>query len=256
MAIPKSKIAVLAQAFIVTATVWLTSTAQAGEFVTPSGVVELFTSQGCRSCPPADRAFEKVVKQGDVVALSYHVDYWNYLGWADTLARPENTERQYAYAKAFGRSGVYTPQAIINGLEHIKGTDTAEINGRIRSLKNEGHGLRVPVNATRKDDQLSISIGAGAGKADVIVVYFRQHQTVELEKGENAGQTLDYWHSVTDIQTVGMWRGEPISLALPAKIMGSDKSDGCAILLQSVDDEGNPTAIIGAAMMMKKRTIR
>lgn len=248
----KSNIAVLAKAFIVTVAVALPSVLRAGEFVTPSGVVELFTSQGCRSCPPADRAFEQVVRQGDVVALSYHVDYWNYLGWEDTLARPENTERQYAYARAFGRSGVYTPQAILNGVEHIKGTDPAEIHGRIRSLKDSGHGLTVAVNAARKDDQLSISIGSGTGKADVVVVYFRQHQTVELEKGENAGQTLDYWHSVTDIQTVGMWQGEPINLTLPAKVMGSDKSDGCAILLQSVDVEGNPTAIIGAAMMMKK----
>jgi len=224
----------------------------AEEFVEPKGVVELFTSQGCRSCPPADRAFEQLVRQGDVVALSYHVDYWNYLGWVDTLASPENTERQYAYSKAFGRSGVYTPQAILNGREHLKGTDAADIDRRLERLQAEGQGLVVPIRASRHDDQLSISVGAGQGKANVVVVYFRQHQTVEVLKGENVGQSLDYWHSVTDVQTVGLWDGKPLDLTLPAKRMGDEKSDGCAILLQAADDKGNPSHIVGATVMMEK----
>lgn len=252
MAIVKSKNSPMAQAFVMAAVLCLPMTAIAGEFVTPKGVVELFTSQGCRSCPPADRAFQKMIQQGDVVALSYHVDYWNYLGWADTLAKPENTERQYAYAKAFGRSGVYTPQAVVNGIDHLKGTDAAEINSRVQRLDANGHGLVVPVKATRRDDQLTISIGKGTGKAEVVVVYFREHQTVEMIKGENAGQKLDYWHSVTDVQTVGMWNGTPLDITLPAKVMGSDKSDGCAILLQAVDEDGNPAAIMGATMLVPK----
>lgn len=224
----------------------------AQEFAEPKGVVELFTSQGCRSCPPADRAFQQLVRQGDVVALSYHVDYWNYLGWADTLASPENTERQYAYSKSFGRSGVYTPQAVLNGREHLKGTDAGDIDRRLERLKSMGHGLIVPIEAARHDDHLTISVGAGTGKANVVVVYFRQHQTVEVLKGENVGQNLDYWHSVTDVQTVGMWDGKPLDLTLPAKRMGDDKSDGCAILLQAADDSGNPSQIIGATVMMDK----
>ena len=180
-----------------------TERATAGEFAEPKGVVELFTSQGCRSCPPADRAFERLVREGEVVALSYHVDYWNYLGWADTLASPENTERQYAYAKAFGRSGVYTPQAVLNGREHLKGTDAVDIDRRLERLQDAGKGLVVPIRASRHDDHLTISVGAGRGKANVVVVYFRQHQTVEVLKGENVGQNLDYWHSVTDVQSSG-----------------------------------------------------
>lgn len=226
--------------------------ATAGEFAEPKGVVELFTSQGCRSCPPADRAFERLVRDGEVVALSYHVDYWNYLGWADTLASPENTERQYAYAKAFGRSGVYTPQAVLNGREHLKGTDAVDIDRRLERLQDAGKGLVVPIRASRHDDQLTISVGAGRGKANVVVVYFRQHQTVEVLKGENVGQNLDYWHSVTDVQTVGMWDGKALDLTLPAKRMGDDKSDGCAILLQAADSEGNPSHIVGATVMMDK----
>lgn len=224
--------------------------ALADSFSTPKGVVELFTSQGCRSCPPADRAFEQLVREGKVVALSYHVDYWNYLGWADTLATKENTARQYAYAKAFGRNGVYTPQAVLNGREHLKGTDAAEVNRRLDRMNAKGNGLVVPVEASRHDDQLSISIGQGTGKASVVVVYFRQNQTVEVLKGENLGQNLNYWHSVTDVQTVGMWDGKSLDLTLPAKPMGDDKSDGVAILLQAADEGGNPSRIIGATVMM------
>lgn len=223
--------------------------AEADEFFTPKGVVELFTSQGCRSCPPADRAFEQLVREGKVVALSYHVDYWNYLGWADTLATKENTARQYAYAKAFGRNGVYTPQAVLNGRDHLKGTDAAEVNRRLDRMNASGKGLVIPVTASSHDDQLTISIGQGAGKANVVVVYFRQNQTVEVLKGENLGQSLDYWHSVNDVQTVGMWHGEPLDLTLPAKPMGDDKSDGIAILLQAADGSGNPSRIIGATVM-------
>ncbi len=224
--------------------------AAAGGFVQPKGVIELFTSQGCRSCPPADRAFEQLVRQGDVVALSYHVDYWNYLGWADTLGTPENTDRQYAYAKSFGRSGVYTPQAVLNGRDHLKGTDATEINRRLDGMRSSGQGLVVPVKAFQNGDQLSISVGSGMGKANVVVVYFRQHQTVEMLKGENVGQNMDYWHSVTDVQTVGVWNGQPIDITLPARVISSDKSDGCAVLLQSADEEGNPSDIVGAAVMM------
>lgn len=224
--------------------------AAAGSFVQPKGVIELFTSQGCRSCPPADRAFEQLVRQGDVVALSYHVDYWNYLGWADTLGTPENTDRQYAYAKSFGRSGVYTPQAVLNGRDHLKGTDATEINRRLDGMRSSGQGLVVPVKAFQNGDQLSISVGNGMGKANVVVVYFRQHQTVEMLKGENVGQNMDYWHSVTDVQTVGVWNGQPIDITLPARVISSDKSDGCAVLLQSADEEGNPSDIVGAAVMM------
>jgi hypothetical protein len=226
------------------------SLAASDSFVQPKGVIELFTSQGCRSCPPADRAFEQLVRQGNVVALSYHVDYWNYLGWADTLGTPENTERQYAYAKTFGRSGVYTPQAVLNGRDHLKGTDATEINRRLDGMHSSGQGLVVPVTASRNGDQLSISVGSGSGKANVVVVYFREHQTVEMLKGENVGQSMDYWHSVTDVQTVGVWNGQPIDITLPARVISSDKSDGCAVLLQSADEEGNPSGIVGATVMM------
>lgn len=227
--------------------------ATADDFVEPKGVVELFTSQGCASCPPADAALKKLVDQGDVIALSYHVDYWNYLGWTDTLSSKENTERQYNYAHAFGRSGVYTPQAVVNGREHLIGTDIAAINGKMDGMRTSGQGLTVPVKAVMNGEEIEINIGPGAGKADIVLAYFTKKEKVEVEKGENTGKQMEYWHSVYDVQTVGMWDGKDMKITVPARTMGRSKKDGCAILLQSSTGKGEPAAIVGATVLMAGR---
>lgn len=227
--------------------------ANAGDVVEPKGVVELFTSQGCVSCPPADAALKKLVEQGDVVALSYHVDYWNYLGWADTLSSKENTERQYGYAHAFGRSGVYTPQAVVNGREHLIGTDIGAINGKMEQMRNGGQGLTVPVKAAMNGEEIEINIGPGAGKADIVLAYFTKKEKVDVLKGENTGKQMEYWHAVYDVQTVGMWDGKDMKITVPARTMGKSKKDGCAILLQTSKPGGEPAAIIGATVLMAGR---
>ncbi|WP_288430573.1 thioredoxin family protein [uncultured Agrobacterium sp.] len=215
------------------------------------GVVELFTSQGCASCPPADATLRKLIQNGDVVGLSYHVDYWNYLGWADSLASKENTERQYGYAKALGRNNVYTPQAVVNGRDHVKGADLQSIYKRLDDFKQAGEGLNVPVDTKRVGDEIEIDIGAGQGKADVVVAYFTREQVVDVEKGENQGKKISYWHSVYDVQTVGMWDGNAMTVKLPASVMSKAKSGGCAVLLQTTDASGNPSAIVGANVLMQ-----
>lgn len=225
----------------------------AGDIASPKGVVELFTSQGCASCPPADSALKQLVDQGDVVALSYHVDYWNYLGWTDTLASKENTERQYGYAHSMGRSGVYTPQAIINGRAHVKGTDVSVINGKINELQQEGQGLTIPISAQMSGDEMEITIPPGEGRADVVVAYFTKKEAVHVERGDNSGRDMEYWHNVYDVQTIGMWEGKELKITLPAKTMGRSKKDGCAILLQSSGPKGEPAAIIGATVIMAGR---
>ncbi|MBY5542715.1 DUF1223 domain-containing protein [Rhizobium leguminosarum] len=222
---------------------------------TPKGVVELFTSQGCSSCPPADAAFRKLVNQGDIIALAYHVDYWNYLGWADTLSSKENTERQYGYAKTMGRSNVYTPQAIVNGRDHLAGADLNGINTKIDTYSSEGNGLTVPISATMRGDELEIKIGAGQGKANVVMVYFDKEKTIDVEKGENSGQKLSYLHSVTNVETVGMWDGKATSLTLPASVLQRPQLEGCAILLQSATADGDPAAILGATVVMAGKNI-
>lgn len=222
----------------------------AGEVRAPKGVIELFTSQGCSSCPPADAALGELVAQGDMVVLSYHVDYWNYLGWTDTLSSKENTERQYGYAKSLGRSGVYTPQAVINGRDHVKGTDLTVINDKVKALSQNGKGLDVPVTAAMRGDEIEIEIGGGNGQADVVVAYFTKRQQVDVTKGENSGKTMDYWHAVYDVQSVGTWNGQSMKLTLPGKLMGKSKKDGCAILLQASGPGGEPGAILGATVLM------
>ena len=228
-------------------------TAVAEDTKPPKGVVELFTSQGCSSCPPADTALRDLAFQGDVVALSYHVDYWNYLGWTDTLSSRENTERQYGYARTLGRSGVYTPQAVINGRDHVKGTDLAAINGKIDLLKASGKGLSIPVEASLRGKEIEIEIGEGKGEAEVVVAYFTRHEQVEVLKGENSGKRMDYWHSVYDVQSVGMWNGKSMKITLPGKLMGKSKKDGCAVLLQASGPGGEPAAILGATILMVGR---
>lgn len=244
-----AKIAVRVMAIIVVGAVGV-SVAMAQDGRPLKGVVELFTSQGCVSCPPADRAFETLASQPDVVALAYHVDYWNYRGWTDTLGSPDNTARQYAYARSFGRSGVYTPQAVLNGRVQMKGTDSQALSGKIDSLRTSGDGLSVAVNAAIRGDELALNIGSGVGEADVIVVYFKRRKDVDVLKGENKGQRITYLNSVTDIQSVGMWRGKEINISLPAKVLRTDGCDGFAVLLQSSTPAGDPGKIIGAAMVL------
>ncbi|NTF43632.1 thioredoxin family protein [Rhizobium rhizogenes] len=227
----------------------LASSLHAQEAAKIKGVVELFTAQGCASCPPADAAFRKLIRQGDVVALAYHVDYWNYLGWSDTMASKDNTARQYAYARALGRSGVYTPQAVVNGRDHMNGADLNAINVKLDNFQRSGEGLTIPVNAAMKDDELSIKIGAGQGKANVVVVYFDKEQMVAPKGGENNGQQIAYMHAVSDVETVGMWDGKAMNIVLPANVLDKAGRRGLAVLLQSSTPTGDPAAIIGATVL-------
>lgn len=221
----------------------------AEEGSTPKGVIELFMSQGCASCPAADRAMGFLSAQDDVVALAYHVDYWDYRGWADPLGTTENSARQYGYAHTLGRSGVYTPQAILNGRDQVKGNDVVLLNERLDRMRKQGMGLKVPIRADREGDALTITVGPGSGKADIVVVYFRQRQDMEIPKGANKGIMVSNWNSVTDIQTVGMWDGKETRIVLPSKVMGDKKSDGCAILVQATGPDGAPGAILGATVI-------
>jgi hypothetical protein len=220
--------------------------AEAGEF---KGVVELFTSQGCPSCPPADAALARMAEKGEVLALSYHVDYWNYLGWADTLSNPANTERQRGYARTLNRKNVYTPQAVINGQDHANGADPAAVGVILNKLSAIGAGLTVDVDVSLSSEGLRIVIGEGAGKADVLAVYFDESNTVEIKHGENAGSTITYRHSVRAVETVGMWDGTAKVINLPASVLSARPGSGCAILLQVVSEDGAPGAILGATMI-------
>lgn len=225
-----------------------TSALQAGEKIqNPIGVVELFTSQGCSSCPPADKALTRLIEEGKVLALSYHVDYWNYLGWDDTLSSKASTDRQYAYASTLKRRGVYTPQAIINGRDHLVGSNYDGIKARVSTFENSERGLAVPLDISAEGDELNISIGEGTGKANIIAVYFDNENVVDIKRGENHGKKITYHHSVRDIETIGMWYGKAIDIKLPVSVMEKVNNGGAAILLQTMGEDGSPAAILGAA---------
>lgn len=218
----------------------------------PLGVVELFTSQGCSSCPPADELFAELAAKEDIVALAYHVNYWDYLGWQDTLSNKENTERQYDYMRSFGSRSVYTPQAVINGRGHVNGASRGEVDGALARMDKAGEGMRVGIKVSRTSDRVMIDAGdAGNGPADahVVIVYFDPPQTVKIGKGENSGQRLTYWNAVSDIQIAGMWHGKAQRYELPMTEI--KKKGGCAVLLQSVGKDGMPGAILGAAFIHK-----
>ncbi|RWH19577.1 thioredoxin family protein [Mesorhizobium sp.] len=218
----------------------------------PLGVVELFTSQGCSSCPPADEFFAELAAKENVVALAYHVNYWDYLGWQDTLSNKENTERQYNYMRAFGSRSVYTPQAVINGRSHVNGANRKEIDGALARMDSTGEGMRVGIKVSRTSDRVMIDAGdAGNGPTDahVVIVYFDPPQMVKIGQGENSGRNMTYWNAVSDIQIAGMWNGKAQRYELPMTEIA--KKGGCAVLLQSVGKDGVPGPILGAALIRK-----
>jgi len=213
------------------------------------GVVELFTSQGCDACPKADRVLGELAGQSDIVALAYHVDYWDYRGWRDTLATADNTERQRAYVKALKGRTVYTPQAVVNGRSHLNGADGRAMKAKLAQT------TALPVDVTlRKDhDILLIEIGGNRDNqpqnAHVLLVSYDAAHAVTMERGENAGQTVTYWNAVRDMQTTGMWHGQPLRFEIPFSEIAKKGRGGCAVLVQAVDANGAPGAILGAASM-------
>ncbi len=227
--------------------------AAAGEANRPLGVVELFTSQGCSSCPPADAVFASFAERRDLIALSFHVDYWDYLGWRDTLASPANTARQQGYGKAFGTQSVYTPQAVINGRTHMSGAKSDDIAGTFAALDAEGEGMRIDVSASSSGESIMIDIGDGFTahqKAHVLIAYFDDERSVQIERGENRGKTLVYRNAVTSLQSVGMWHGRATQLEVPVADPARAAAGGCAILLQKVSKDGKPGPILGATRLV------
>lgn len=211
-------------------------------------VLELFTSQGCSSCPPADALLAELSRRSDVMALSLHVDYWDYLGWSDTLGSPECSERQRAYAARLGDGQVYTPQMVIDGREQMVGSHRQAILGAI-DRQTAGQGARVPMTVAARNGELLVEVAAAPDErlrqgATVWVVTVAPQIDVEIKRGENAGRTITYTNVVRRFAPAGMWHGEPMALSLPKSAVVGD-SRTCAALLQA--DGTGP--ILGAAWM-------
>lgn len=220
--------------------------------VRPIGVVELFTSQGCNSCPPADAVLDELASREDVVALAYHVDYWDYLGWRDALAHPANSERQRKYAGTLQKSSVYTPQAIVNGRQDMNGANRTKVVSTLEALAGTAAGLQVDLSLENRGDSIIVSVGAlpeGLDGEDLsahlVFVDYTPRTTVEIRAGENRGRTIEYRNAVNRIQTIGMWDGAAKNFEMPRSEL-IQKGNGCALLLQRVDENGLPGAILGA----------
>jgi hypothetical protein len=233
--------------FTTAAALMLAAPAVAGEVrVNPRAVVELFTSQGCSSCPKADAMFSEFSKRGDLITLAWHVDYWDYIGWPDTFADPANSDRQRAYAASWGSSRIYTPQMIINGAKGVVGSREKEVTSAIDEA-----ALAVPVGLTLGTDMLEVTVGPQADGVPAVVwlVTFKDHAAVMIERGENAGKTVDYTQIVTGRQMLGMWDATAgTHLKLPLSELTADGSNGAVILVQG-DKDGLPGPILGAAQV-------
>jgi hypothetical protein len=212
------------------------------------GVVELFTSQSCSSCPPADKIFGEVIRRDGVLGLAFHVDYWNYLNWKDTFSSPESTRRQYDYATSLHSSQVYTPQLIVNG-KHVVSAGSPEKLLKVMNEAGAGAALPVAVDAEIVGGRLVVKAGGGAGEANLVLAIFDESETVKVERGENGGKQFTYHNSVTGLQTIGMWKGKSLEVELPRKEYLTKSGQGCAVLLQRITPQGTPGEIIGAAVV-------
>ncbi len=209
-------------------------------------VIELFTSQGCSSCPPADRLLGKLATREDVLALSLPVNIWDYLGWEDTLATPAFTQRQRDYVARLGGRTVYTPQMVIDGVADAVGSREGHITRAI-SLRQEMKHNDVPIHFASNDDTITLTVAAKPGlhHATLWLVRYTRETDVKIRRGENAGETITYTNVVRDMTPVAMWSGETLTLTLPKNDLMPEGFDGCAAILQ--EDGIGP--VLGAAIL-------
>jgi len=228
----------------------LPGSARAVDIWSPAAVVELFTSQGCSSCPPADKVLSELNSGHRILGLSMHVDYWDRLGWKDTFASPENTKRQWEYARALGERQVYTPQAVVNGQNHVVGSRKSNILSSIRSQDENDAGLSVPIVASVTDGVLHVRVdGAMTPDSTLYAVYFDPRRDVEVKRGENAGRTITYSNIVRRVEMLGMTGADGIDAEFKISDMEAKGYKGCALILQQTTGNGLPGAILGATVL-------
>lgn len=215
-----------------------------------AAVVELFTSQGCSSCPPADALMKaQYATRDDVLAISMPVDYWDYLGWKDTLGNAKNSERQRNYARARGDGQVYTPQAVVNGMFHVNGASRRDIDDAIAESERQLAANRVPLRSWTERGSLMIEAGpaqdgATIKEATIWLAVIQKSTDVTIERGENRGRTLTYTNVVRELTPVGTWTGQPLRIQLARSAIMRRELESVAVLIQ----QGKAGPIIGAAL--------
>ncbi|MEL7152115.1 MAG: DUF1223 domain-containing protein [Pseudomonadota bacterium] len=204
-------------------------------------VVELFTSQGCSSCPPADRILGELAEEDNVIALAFHVDYWDYLGWKDEFASAEHTSRQRSYARAKGERTIYTPQMVVGGIDHVVGSRGMKVAKLVQ--KHANRDLPVKVRLQRDGGTVSVRATATGDVPNMIVqlATFSPQETVDVRRGENAGRKLTYHNVVRKIAPIGTWNGQG-TYSASANVSGGAP---VAVIVQA--GKGGP--ILGAAQL-------
>ncbi len=213
------------------------------------GVVELFTSQGCSSCPPADELMGVLGRDPSLVVITVPIDYWDYLGWKDTMAKPRHTQRQRGYAKMRGDRDVYTPQAVINGIAHVQGSDKTAIERMLAETKQREHVLSTPVKLKVVGDKLQVDVErqAAAFPAEIWLCALTRQVQVQIGRGENSGKTVDYHNVVRRWTKLGDLNGAARVFSIPLSDLRADGADSAAVLVQAGSIE-RPGSIFGAAI--------
>ena len=175
-------------------------------------VVELFTSQGCNSCPPANAFLNEMSRQRrDVLALAFHVTYWDRLGWKDPFSMEAATRRQAVYGRRFG-DGSYTPEMVVDGAASMVGSARGEVNSAIENAKRNSR-TAAAVSVTKNGEQVSIEVGAGSGSGNILLIGFDHEHTTAIGRGENSGRTLIEANVVRSMRTVGQWSGSAMRIS-------------------------------------------
>ena len=217
----------------------------------PRAVVELFTSQGCSSCPPADKIIGELAKDPSVIALSMPIDYWDYLGWKDTLADSRFSARQRAYSHMRGDRNIYTPQVIVNGSAQVIGSDRASIEGAIKDTA-KGRGRDVGAGDDDVVRQADQRLGRGEQGADggargeIWICSISKAVPITIGRGENRGQQVTYYNVVRNLLKVGDWNGSSGSWTVPLENISRDGVDAAVVYVQDGSRE-KPGAMLGAA---------
>jgi hypothetical protein len=194
-------------------------------------VVELFTSQGCSSCPPAEAFLNDLATRKNVIALEFHVDYWDYIGWKDSFAKPAFGSRQRKYIGSLKGRYAYTPQMVIDGSADVVGSHREEVEALIE--QHLSAPSKAPtISVTRTGETLKVAIGSAANAApyDVLLVTFDKPHVTEVQRGENRGQTLKNSNVVRELMTLGAWSGKPSTFNV--SLAGKAGDGGCAVLVQ------------------------
>lgn len=216
----------------------------------PRAVIEMYTSQGCSDCPAADTLLKQYLDRKNIVGLTLPVDYWDYLGWKDTLAGSRNAARQREYAERFGIGTVYTPQAVVNGAAEVMGSSESEIDRAINATETALASSRVPVHFWHYGNSVIIETGGAVNASDpkeatIWLAVVQKSVQVAIKGGENKGKTLTYYNVVRELTPVGIWNGRPTTIRLARADIMRPETEELIVLIQ----EAGTGPIIGAARL-------